>query len=73
MRHQEISNNIAKILQAQDRSQRDLARHIGMEEASLSRIINGHSHPSARTMLNIAKGLDCTVEEVFSLSDGAAA
>lgn len=49
------------------RSQRDIAREIGINEASLSRLVNGRSNGDEATRAALARVLDRHIHQLFDL------
>jgi transcriptional regulator with XRE-family HTH domain len=52
------------LLRARKR-QIDLARHIGLGESTLSRIVNEYRSPRGEEMAKIAHALGCQIEELW--------
>jgi len=52
------------ILQAEGRKQSWLAEQVGIDQAHMSRIVNG-LHPTDATALKLAKALNRPVDELF--------
>ena len=50
-------------------TQGDLAERIGVTRKSVNSIENGHFVPSTELALKMARVMDCTVEDLFSLPD----
>ena len=65
-----IINNLRRVLQERDVSQRELARMIGRERAHVCKLVNSKCpNPTLRTVILIAAALDCTVDDLFRLED----
>jgi transcriptional regulator with XRE-family HTH domain len=47
-------------------SQRQLALEIGVTEASISKYIHGTQIPGVKSLINIAKVLDCYVDDLIN-------
>jgi len=63
-------DNTLKIQRARhDMTQAELARRVGVTRKSINSIENGHYVPSTELALKMARELDCTVEDLFSLPD----
>lgn len=58
--------NIGKYLESKGIKQRELADAIGTTEVSVSRWVNGDRVPKATTAIQIAKVLDCKVEDLYT-------
>lgn len=58
--------NIGNFLKLKGISQRELAEIIGTAEVSVSRWVNGNRVPKATTCIQIAKVLDCAVEDLYT-------
>ena len=58
--------NIGKLLEVKGIKQKELAGAIGTTEVSVSRYVNGERIPKATTSIQIAKVLDCTVEDLYT-------
>ena len=56
---------ISEYLQKRQLTQRELADAIGSTEVSISRYVNGERIPKATTCIQIAKALDCKVEDLY--------
>jgi len=59
-----IKNKVAEIRNTKNMTQEDLAKKATISRVALSSIENG-TVPSGNTMINIAKALNKTVEEIF--------
>jgi len=55
---EQIGKNIRKYRLKNKFTQLDLAAASGFEESSIGRIENGHTNPTIKTLLKIAKALD---------------
>lgn len=62
-----FKNNIGEFLEKKGITQRELADLIGTTEVSVSRYVNSDRIPKATTCIQIAKVLDCKVEELYTL------
>ena len=62
-----FKNNIGELLEKKGITQRDLADLIGTTEVSVSRYVNSDRIPKCTTCIQIAKVLDCKVEELYTL------
>ena len=58
--------NIGKYLDIRNIKQRELAKAIGATEVSVSRWVSGERIPKATIAIQIAKVLDCTVEDLYT-------
>lgn len=63
-----LGNNVAKIRKNKGMTQLDLCVKIEMEDSYLSSIENGRQNPSALTLLKIAEGIECEVQEFFEFN-----
>lgn len=61
--------NIGNMLVAKRIKQRELAEAIGATEVSVSRWVNGDRIPKATTCIQIAKVLDCKVEDLYTVKE----
>ena len=57
-----IGERIAGLLMEQGKTQRELAKHVGTTEASISRYIKGYRVPKGPILANIAKTLHTTTD-----------
>lgn len=64
-----FKNNIGEILEKKGITQKELANLIGATEVSMSRYVNGDRVPKATTCIQIAKALDCNVEELYTFKE----
>ena len=62
-----FKNNIGELLTKKGITQKELAALIGATETSISRYVNGDRIPKGTTCIQIAKVLDCKVEELYTL------
>lgn len=62
-----IKCNINDFLNKKGITQRELAKKIGTTEVSISRYINCERIPKAITCIQIAKALDCKVEDLYEI------
>jgi transcriptional regulator with XRE-family HTH domain len=46
-------------------SQREFADAIGVDESTISRYLRGRIMPTARTIVNMAYVLDCSIEDLI--------
>jgi molybdate-binding protein/DNA-binding XRE family transcriptional regulator len=53
------------------RTQDELAKEIGLSRQALSAIENGRALPSTLVALKLARALQCRVEDLFTITDGA--
>ena len=67
-----VTNRIAVILDIKGWSQTKLAELAGMDDAQLSRIINGRT-PELKTAFKICQALEMPIEKVFVIENGHAA
>ena len=58
--------------QRAQKTQRQVAQEIGIDEAYLSKVVRGQIEPSVGKAIYIAKALGCTVEELYGLNQGTA-
>lgn len=59
-----IKNRVAEIRNVENITQEELAKNAKISRVALSSIENG-TVPNGNTMINIAKALNRTVEEIF--------
>ncbi len=64
-----LGANIAKIRKSKGLTQLDLCVKIEMEDSYLSSIENGRQNPSALTLLKIAEGIGCEVQDFFEFDE----
>lgn len=60
-----FGDNLADMLEEHNISQRDLAKAIGVSEATLSKYINKQQMPGVKAIVNIAYALDCDFDELL--------
>ncbi len=60
-----VSNNLLKLLNANDITVEDLAERTGIKADTISNYIMTYKFPSARALSLIAKALDCKTEELL--------
>lgn len=65
MRH--FKSNIGEILKKKGITQKELAKLIGVTEASVSRYVSGDRIPKGTTCIQIAKILDCEFDDLYTL------
>ncbi|MCB0219271.1 MAG: helix-turn-helix transcriptional regulator [Chrysiogenetes bacterium] len=56
--------------QRAQKTQRQVAQEIGIDEAYLSKVVRGQIEPSVGKAMLIARALQCSVEELYQ-TDGA--
>ena len=61
----ELEKNIKLLLNEKGISQRDFVKSVGIDEANFSKYLKGDKVPRADTLIKIAKGLDCSIDELF--------
>lgn len=61
-----FKNNIKDILVKNNVSQRELAKKIGITEASISRYVNGSRMPKVTTCIKIAEALGCEPNDLYT-------
>lgn len=66
----EIGRRIAGMLEKRNMTQRELATRVCVQEAQLSRYVNGSSVPRPETLANIATALGTTSDYLLGLTDG---
>jgi transcriptional regulator with XRE-family HTH domain len=64
-----LGTNVSKIRKSKGMTQLDLCVKIEMEDSYLSSIENGRQNPSALTLLKIAEGIGCEVQEFFEFEE----
>lgn len=64
-----FSKKIEKLMQKYDFSQKELAGTIGIDPASLSRIIAGEKKPSAEVVANLATALHVTSDYLLDIEN----
>lgn len=67
MKDNNYINNIAAICKKQGISQTQFANAIGVETSTISRIETGKSDPSAVTLFAIAKYLQVSVDDLYTM------
>ncbi|MEW6777000.1 MAG: helix-turn-helix transcriptional regulator [Bdellovibrionota bacterium] len=55
------------------KTQREVAREIGIDEAYLSKVVRGQIEPSVVKAIRIARCLGCAVEDLYGRGDGGSA
>lgn len=60
-----LGRNIKRVLERQGKSQRDIAKEVGITEASLSRYINNVRVPRATVLQKIADALGVTTDQLL--------
>jgi transcriptional regulator with XRE-family HTH domain len=63
----QIGKNIRKYRLKKGLTQLDVAATCGFEESSIGRIENGHTNPTIKTLLKIAKALDVKLTDLVRL------
>ena len=66
--HQNLLNNLEEIRKAAGLTQQELSESAEVSRKSINAIENGVYVPSTVLALKIAKTLNCTVEDLFKLS-----
>ena len=56
------AQRIINLLEKNNMSQRDLANKIGIQEATISRYVNGHRNPQSEILSKIAEALNTTTD-----------
>lgn len=62
-----FKNNMGELLTKKGITQKELSNLIGVTETSMSRYVNDNRIPKITTCIQIAKVLDCKVEELYTL------
>lgn len=58
--------NLRKIRRARDMTQQDLARKLGVTQATVALWESGKTNPTVPMLPRIAKELNCTIDELIS-------
>src|SRR5512140_764176 len=66
-----IKSSVRSLRQRLGVQQRDLATQVGVSRQTLSAIEAGTTVPSTQIALNLARALQCRVEDIFSLEEDA--
>lgn len=69
----EIGREIARLRRLRGLTQAELARRVGTQQPAIARIEQGHTLPSLRTLLRIARALDARLYiylEPFDAKEG---
>ena len=65
----EFAFRLRKRMKRKGLNQRQLADLADLSEVTLSRYINGLREPSSHIVYQLAKALDCTVDELIAFDD----
>lgn len=60
-----LGNNIHKRLREQHKTQRQMAKELGISEHMMSDYVNGESAPHVYKLLKIARYLGCAMDELM--------
>lgn len=60
-----LGNNISRRLREQHKTQRQMAKDLGISEHMMSDYVNGESAPHVYKLLKIARYLGCTMDELM--------
>lgn len=61
-----MKTNLEKLLKEKKIKQRDLAKVIGISEGTVSKYCNGSSEPDYKTLIDIAKFLNVSVDRILN-------
>ena len=61
-----MKTNLEKLLKEKKIKQRDLAKVIGISEGTVSKYCNGTSEPDYKTLIDIAKFLNVSVDRILN-------
>ena len=61
-----MKNNIRELLEKNNITEKELAKRINITEASVSRYITGDRIPKVSTAIQIARILNCSVEDLYN-------
>lgn len=61
-----MKTNLEKLLKEKKIKQRDLAKAIGISEGTVSKYCNGSSEPDYKTLIDIAKFLNVSVDRILN-------
>lgn len=61
-----MKTNLDKLLKEKKIKQRDLAKVIGISEGTVSKYCNGSSEPDYKTLIDIAKFLNVSVDRILN-------
>jgi transcriptional regulator with XRE-family HTH domain len=64
-----IGKRILQLLESKNMSQRDLAEKTGVQEATISRYVNGHRNPQSEILSKIAQALNTTSDYLLTGKD----
>ena len=64
-KRQEVTQNIALIIKASSRNQTQIARELGVTNATISDYISGKSFPTLIGFIKLCKVLDCNYEDIL--------
>lgn len=62
-----FSANLAGLMEERDISQKNLAMKAHITQAALSRYINMRRIPDSVSVINIARALDCDIEDLIDM------
>lgn len=64
-----LGNNIHRRLREQHKTQRQMAKDLGISEHMMSDYVNGESAPHVFKLYKMAKYLGCTIDELMEGTD----
>lgn len=64
-----IADRLNILVKAQSRNQHDFSGKTGVDEAIISRILNGKCDPSAETIIKIAKATEVSADWLLGLKN----
>ncbi len=60
---------IKKLRKLKNKTQKELSEEIGINQSAISHIERGLRSPSIQTAQALAKALDCTIDDLFKITE----